>query len=60
METCLSEDYQTKLREKQIINENEVAYQVGDLFVAINVVLGTRRRITVEGVLTESKRVLKG
>jgi hypothetical protein len=60
METCLSENYQVKLREKQIITENEVAYQVGDLFVAVNVVLGTRRKITVEGILTESRRVLKG
>ena len=38
METCLSEELQLKLRNQSVITENEVAYQVGDLYVAVNVI----------------------
>jgi hypothetical protein len=60
METCLSEELQLKLRNQSVITENEVAYQVGDLYVAVNVISGTRRKITVDNVLSEGRRVLKG
>ena len=60
METCLSEELQLKLRNQSVITENEVAYQVGDLYVAVNVISGTRRKIIVDNVLSEGRRVLKG
>lgn len=60
METCLSEELQLKLRNQSVITENEVAYQVGDLYVAVNVISGSRRKITVDNVLSEGRRVLKG
>lgn len=60
METCLSEELQLKLRNQSVITENEVAYQVGDLYVAVNVISGSRRKIIVDNVLSEGRRVLKG
>ena len=47
------------LRSRGVILKNEIAYRVGDLIVAENVV--TRERRVLESIVSESaKRVLKG
>ena len=62
MNNYLNETTQKLLRSRGIINENEVVEKQGDLYVAINVITGTRRTIVVDqSVLSESgKRVLRG
>jgi hypothetical protein len=62
MKEALSDDKILLLREAQIINAQEVVYKVGDLFVAENVLTGSKRQISVDSVLTEgsSRRILKG
>tara|TARA_Y100001938_G_scaffold134654_1_gene195368 strand:+ start:928 stop:1116 length:189 start_codon:yes stop_codon:yes gene_type:complete len=62
MKVALNELDQKKLRENNVISEHEVAYKIGDLYVAENVLSGQRRQITVGSVIVESsgKRVLKG
>ena len=62
MKVALSDDDQKNLRENNIIGEHEVAYRVGDLYVAENVLSCQRRQINVGNLITEnaSKRVLKG
>lgn len=60
MEVCLNEKVQLSLRSQSVITENEVAYQVGDLYIAVNVLTGNRRKISIDNSINESKRVLKG
>tara|TARA_R110002060_G_scaffold1412_1_gene2823 strand:+ start:920 stop:1108 length:189 start_codon:yes stop_codon:yes gene_type:complete len=62
MKVALSDDDQKKLRENNIISIHEVAYIVGDLYIAENVLNSTRRPISVAGLLTENtgKKILKG
>ena len=62
----LSDRIQKKLRSLNIINTNVVVEQVGDLFIAVNVVNQERRNILIEQSLlgetgtNENKRDLKG
>ena len=62
----LSDNIQTKLRNLNIISVNEVVEQVGDLFIAVNVINQERRNILIEKNLlgetgfNKNKRVLKG
>ena len=62
MNNYLNEATQKILRKHGVINEHEVVEKQGDLYVAVNVITGTRRTITVDqAVLNESgKRVLRG
>ena len=62
MKNALSSQDQKLLREQNVINQHEVAYQVGDLYVAENILTGSKRPIEVAGLLTEngSRRILKG
>ena len=61
MEKVLSDDKLNLLREKGIISREEIAMQVGDLFVAENVTTRARRVIGEAAfILNESKRILKG
>lgn len=61
MEKVVSSTEQDALREKGIINNQEIAIRVGDILVAENVISRTRRVIS-EGlsVLEEAKKLLKG
>mgnify|MGYP003658625310 CR=1 FL=1 len=59
----LPDNIQKLLRENNIIQDNEVASEVGDVYVAINVIAQTRRVINFDKKLlkeSKSKRVLKG
>ena len=59
----LPDNIQKILRENNVIQRNEVASEVGDVFVAINVIDQTRRVISFDRRLlkeSNSKRVLKG
>ena len=62
METYLTDSQQTQLRQQGVITMTEVVKRVGDLFVAEDVVSGTRRVITLTSIIPEStgRRVLKG
>jgi len=62
MKNALSSQDQKILREQNVINQDEVAYQVGDLYVAENILNGNKRTIEIAGLLTEngSRRILKG
>lgn len=60
MEVCLDDQQQILLRERKIISDQEVAYKVGDLYVAKNILTNQARQIKVTGILSEGKRVLKG
>lgn len=61
MEKVVSKMELDTLRDKGIINNQEIAIKIGDLLVAENVVSRTRRVIS-EGllVLDETKKLLKG
>jgi len=61
MEKVVSKLEIDTLRNKGIINNQEIAIKIGDLLVAENVVSRTRRVIS-EGlsVLEETKKLLKG
>lgn len=49
------------LRAAGIISENEIAFKIGDLYVAENVLTRSRRNISIpDGVLNERKEVLRG
>jgi len=65
----LNDDIQKRLRDKNVISENEVVTKEGDIFLAINVVTQQRRvlnvdiqsLITVESsVKRKNRKVLKG
>jgi len=62
MKETLSDTKLTSLREQNIINEHEIVYKVGDLYVAENILTGTKRQVNLDSVLIESskRRVLKG
>ena len=45
MKTLLSNESQAFLRKINMINEQEVAYKFGDLFIAENSVTGVRRQL---------------
>mgnify|MGYP003663193841 CR=1 FL=1 len=62
MKVALSDVDQKKLRENDVISIHEVAYIVGDLYMAENVLNNTRRQISVAGLITENtgKQILKG
>lgn len=62
MENYLTDAQQTQLRQQGVITMTEVVKRVGDLFVAEDVVSGSRRVITLTTILPEStgRRVLKG
>lgn len=60
MEVCLEDAQQVLLRENNIITAQEVAYKVGDLYVAKNVLTNKSRQIQVKKFLSEGKRILKG
>ena len=63
MDQALDNDTQVRLRDEKIITENEVAIQIGDKFIAENVISRTRRVIHVPNRLlenTSNKRVLRG
>ena len=49
-----------EMREKGVITPNEVLYEVGDLYVAEDVVTRQRRTVEVKSYITEARRVLKG
>jgi len=49
------------LRAAGIITENEVAFKIGDLYVAENVLTRSRRNISIpDGVISERKEILRG
>ena len=61
----LSNDMQKKLRNMNLISENEVVQQIGDLFVAVNILTQARRNIELDTKLlgevdNRSRRVLRG
>ena len=62
MEKYLNKNFLKDLRERGVLNENEVAIEVGDLLVAENVISKERRVIEEKHFyLQESiKRLLKG
>lgn len=62
MKVALSDNDQKNLRENNVITIHEVAYVVGDLYIAENVLNGTRRPISISGLITENtgKKILKG
>ena len=43
MKTMMSEENMTRLRKNSLLNENEIAYSIGDLVVAENVTTGEKR-----------------
>ncbi len=63
MQKALSNESQEKLRREKIILESEIAYSIGDKFIAENMLTRARREIVVPENLLESssnKRILKG
>ena len=49
------------LRAAGIITENEIAFKIGDLYVAENVLTRNRRNITIpDSVLNERREILRG
>ena len=67
----LSDEFQKLLRESNKITGNEVAAKLGDIYLAINVLDGSKRTLSIDMALLESlktnnivnnnkKRVLKG
>ena len=55
MKTVLDQKLQQQLRAEGVIEENEIAYKEGDIFVAENVLSGARKIISPP-VLTENKK----
>ena len=62
MKVALIDHEQQLLREKHIINNQEVAYRVADLYIAENVLTGLTRPIEIKELLAENskRRILKG
>jgi len=54
MEKVLDDNTQRQLRTNAVINQNEVAMKVGDIFLAENVITKTRRIIEMNLNLTEA------
>ena len=60
-EKSLSSDQLNKLRAERIINNEEIVYQSGDLYIAENVITKDRRILkNCEGLMQENRRILKG
>lgn len=62
MSNYLNEELQKSLRAQGIIRESEVVEKQGDLYIAVDVVAGTRRPVVFDrSILSESnKRILRG
>jgi len=63
MQTILNNEAQARLRTEKVISESEVAIQIGDKYIAENILTKTRREIAVPISLlenTHNKRVLRG
>ncbi|MBG17476.1 MAG: hypothetical protein CMB77_03910 [Euryarchaeota archaeon] len=64
MKTVLSNESQAFLRKINMINEQEIAYRFGDLFIAENSITGARRQLqsVPDYVVENSKKpgLLKG
>jgi hypothetical protein len=61
MNQALPNEKQMLLREEKIITDNEVAMQLGDKYIAENVITKERRLIHVpERIMENRRRVLKG
>ena len=63
MQNPLDDNSQQALRRESIITDSEVAYSVGDKYIAENILTRTRREIQVPKHLLEgtgNRRVLKG
>ena len=63
MQTSLDDSTQRALREEKIITDSEVAFQIGDKFIAENILTKSRREIHVPTRIFEgatNKRVLRG
>lgn len=61
MERLLGNNEIIILRQKGLITNAEVVYEVGDIYVAENVVNKTRRIVeNVKGHINEGRRILKG
>ncbi len=63
MQKALNDNSQIALRKENIISESEIAYSIGDKYVAENILTRTRREIQIPATLLESnsnKRILKG
>jgi hypothetical protein len=54
----LSENDMAVLREKGLLQENEVAFKEGGITIAENVITNVRRQINTTGLLLESNRQL--
>jgi len=60
-QAVLSNEILIRLRLEGIINESEIAYIEGDLYIAKNVVTNEKRMISIDHILCESKKsLLKG
>ena len=60
-ESEISHQILTEWRKRGILSNEEIAYQIGDLFVAENVVSRDRRVINVTPDMSNrEKRILKG
>lgn len=62
MKNALTPQDQHMLRSRGILQDNEVAYQEGDLYVAENVLSGHKRIINAGSILAETtnKQILHG
>ena len=63
MSETLDNETQVLLREEKLITDNEVAINIGDKYVAENILTKTRRVIHIPQRLIENKsnrRILKG
>lgn len=56
--TPVSHEINEQLRKASVLSEDEIALQIGDRFIAHNVVTGKRRRI--DESLLQERRVLQG
>ena len=50
----LPDNHQQQLRQSGVLNENEVVSKEGDLYVATDVLTGTRRIVTIPQNLLEN------
>ena len=63
MQQALDDNTQEALRQEHIITDSEVAFQIGDRYIAENILTKDRRQIHVPNRIFEGsngRRVLKG
>lgn len=63
MKQLLEEDMQVQLKSKGLINESELAYQQGKIFIAVDTSTGISRIIDLpQNLISEgsNKRILRG